>query len=109
MRWIRRWGTRASDLPMPPPSSLQILVLEEVFKEKTDLLHRFGIQAVFFAIGHGDAIVVAEDFVDGDGVIEGAPGGGSVFGASGDQERPRGHEDVELDEVMAVLDELFVR
>ena len=87
---------------------MHLLALEEVLEEEADLFHRFGGEGVIFAIDHGDAIFEAEEFVDGDGVIEGDPSRRRIFGAAGNQEGAGGHEGVDLVQVAAGFDEFFV-
>lgn len=78
------------------------------FKEAGDLLVRFFGGRVSVAVGHGDAAIVAEDFVEGDGVVECGPAFGEVGGSAGDEEGAWGHEGVEFDEVVVVFDKFFV-
>ena len=51
---------------------------------------------VVLAVGHGDAVLVAEQPVDRDGVVERLPALRPVLRAAGNQERPRRHQGVQV-------------
>src|SRR5436309_8759176 len=71
------------------------------------LIGRFG-RIVPVASGQGDPLVAAEQFVDGNGMVERGPALGQVGGAAGNEERPRGHQGVQFDEIVPALDERLV-
>ena len=54
---------------------------------------------------HGHAMVVAEQFVDGDGVVERRPAFRQVGGAARDQKRARGHQRVRFHQIMSAFDQ----
>lgn len=68
----------------------------------------FGVWGVVWAVGHEDAVWVAEKIINGDGVLEGAPAGGWVFAAARDEEGAGGHEGVEFVEVEALGAEFWI-
>ena len=68
----------------------------------------FGVWGVVWAVGHEDAVGLAEELIDGDGVLKGVPAGGWVFAAARDEEGSGGHEGVEFVEVAALGAELGV-
>src|SRR5437879_3228156 len=61
-----------------------------------------------WSVGHGHAVGLAEEFVDGDRVIESQPAGRRVFRAARDEERAGRDQGVQLVQVAAAIDHLLV-
>lgn len=60
------------------------------------------------AIGHGDAVGGVEEIVDLVDAIEGVPAFGWIFGSARDEERARGHKNLDFVEVASGFEEAFV-
>src|SRR5262249_6120570 len=97
--------TAGPDISRKSPSR----TFEAVLEEGVDLLVRLLGRVVALAVGHADAVVEPEQLVNRNGVVERHPALGRVLRAAGDQERPRGHEGVQLVQVAALFDHLLVR
>src|SRR5205814_8477948 len=61
-----------------------------------------------FTTGHGDTMAVAQEFVDGDGVVQRRPALGQVSRAAGNEKRSWRHQGVQFQQVDDALDERFV-
>ena len=71
------------------------------------LIGRFG-RIVPVASGQGDPLVAAEQFVDGNGMVERGPALGQVGGAARNQKRARSHQRVQFHQIVSGFNERLV-
>ena len=83
-------------------------ILQKMFEETIDDGVRLRGGVVGGAVGHRDAIIVAEHSVDGERMGNGWPAGGCVLGAAGDEEWSRSHQGVQLVQVVMLGDEFGI-
>src|SRR5262249_48550276 len=86
----------------------RLAVLQGVIEKQIDLLVGFLCGGVAFAVGHGDAVVLAGELGYSNGVIEGLPSLRLVFGTAGNEKWAGRHQGMELVQVAAGFDHLLV-